>query len=230
MLVGGTGFFLRALTEPIFTEPELDESRRERLRAYLGAQDSERLARWVAELDPPRAAVAVGGGPHRMGRTLEVALLSGVPLSRWHAESPPEADGLPGVVTVLDLPPEEVRRRIDARVPALVARGWVEEVRGLLEAGYGDDDPGMTGHGYREIAAHVRGETSLEEAMEAIRSATRRYARRQRTWFRNQLPPAAVRIDGMASLTEKVDAVVEAWVAAGGRPPARARPAEGEPT
>lgn len=211
VFVGGTGFFLKAVMEPIFAEPDMDETRVAALRAYFRGARPERLARWVRRLDPERADVAVAGGPHRMGRALEVALLSGIPLSTWHRTAPPEADGLPALVVVLDLPAEELDRRIDARVTALVARGWVEEVRALLAAGYGDAATAMTGHGYREIAAHVRGERTLEEAMDDIRTVTRQYARRQRTWFRNQLPDAALPVDGTAPLPRQVDRVVAAW-------------------
>ncbi len=208
VLVGGTGFFLKAVIEPIFAEPPMDEGRLTALRTFLKAQDTGELARWVHALDPVRAELAVQGGPQRMSRTLEVALLSGRPLSWWHREAPPEADGLEGAVVVLDLPREEMDRRIDGRVARMMERGLLDEVRGLLEAGYTTDDPGMTGTGYREIARHLAGETTLEEAMEEIRSATRKYARRQLTWFRHQLPASTIRIDAMLPLREQLSALM----------------------
>lgn len=214
-LVGGTGFFLRAVTDPIFAEPRLDEDRLRALRAYLAAQAPEVLARFVAALDPDRAEVAIAGGPQRMSRTIEVALLSGIALSRWHRDAPAEAVGLPGVVVVLDLPKDEMDRRIDDRVDRMIERGLVAEVRGLLEAGYGVTDPGMSGTGYREIAAHLMGETSLDDAIEDIRRNTRRYARRQLTWFRNQLPISATRIDAMQPLDTQVGLALVAMSDAG---------------
>ncbi len=218
LVVGGTGFFLRALTDPIFAEPPMDPDRVERLRAYLRRQDRERLARWVERLDPERAPLAVQGGAQRMSRTLEVALLTGRPLSWWHRNAEPEAPPLHGVITVLELPREEMDRRIDRRVDRMVERGLVEEVRRLSNAGYGADDPGMTGTGYREILRYLDGTTTLEEAMEEIRHATRRYARRQLTWFRTQLPDDVVRVDAMAPLDAQVETVLEAWARAGGTP------------
>jgi tRNA dimethylallyltransferase len=215
LLVGGTGFFLRAVTDPIFAEPAHDESRLRALRAYLRGQGAGRLAAWVRRLDPERAELAIQGGPQRMSRTIEVALLSGTPLSTWHREAPPDAEGLPGVVVVLDLPRDMMDRRIDDRVTRMVERGLVDEVRALLDAGYLDEDPGMSGAGYREISACLRGEVSLEEAMEQIRRSTRQYARRQLTWFRNQLPESAVRIDATVPIEVQVEAVLEAWHAAG---------------
>ena len=211
LLVGGTGFFLRAVTDPIFAEPTLDESRLGALRAYLRDQDAGRLARWVRRLDAERAEVAIQGGPQRMSRTIEVALLSGTPLSTWHREAPPEAEGLAGVVVVLDLPRDEMDGRIDDRVTRMVERGLVDEVRALLDAGYVDQDPGMSGTGYREVSACLRGDVSLEEAMEAIRRSTRQYARRQLTWFRNRLPESAVRIDATVPIEVQVEAALEAW-------------------
>ena len=211
VLVGGTGFFLRALMDPIFEEPRLDEHRLRRLRPWLAARDRETLARWVELLDPERAAVAIEGGPQRMSRTLEVALLTGRPLSRWHREAPAETEGADGLVILLELPRDELRRRIDERVSRMIGRGLADEVAGLVAAGYTEADPGMTGTGYREIITYLKGERSLEEAVEDVRVATRRYARRQTTWFRHQLPSSAVRIEAIAPLEEQVGRVLAAW-------------------
>ncbi len=195
LLVGGTGFFLKAVMHPLFDEPSLDPARQERLRAWMRDQPREALERYVRALDPARAPIAVEGGPQRMGRAIEVALLSGRRLSWWHSSAPPIEPGVPGVVIVLDLPPEVSDERIEDRVQSMVDRGLVSEVQALLDAGYTDGDPGMTGTGYREIARHLRGESTLAEAMDAIRVATRRYARRQRTWWRHQVGSEAIRLD-----------------------------------
>jgi tRNA dimethylallyltransferase len=95
-------------------------------------------------------------------------------------------------------------------------------VRGLLEAGWPEDAPGMTGTGYREVAAHLRGEVTLEEALEQVRHNTRRYARRQLTWFRHQLPADAVRVDAMLPVSRQADIALAAFEKAGGRVPWRA--------
>lgn len=215
LLVGGTGFFLRAVLDPLFEQPSMDRERREALRRWLADLDTERLAEWTRALDPERADLAIEGGPHRMGRTIEVPLLTGRPLSWWHRHAPAEAPGVPGVVLRLDLPREETVERIDRRVGTMVERGLVEEVRAFLEAGYSEDDPGMTGTGYREIARYLRGACTLPEAMEEVRINTRRYARRQVTWFRHQLPEDAVSIDAQQSVSEQFDAALDALRAAG---------------
>ena len=212
VLAGGTGFFLRAITEPIFAEPPVDSARLKMLRRYLSALDHRVLAKWVGRLDPERASLAIDGGPQRMSRTIEVALLTGCPLSSWHRESPLDADALTGLIIQLELPREEICKRINERVTYMVERGLVSEVRSLLEVGYTFDDPGMTATGYREIAQYLEGDQTLEEAMEEIRRNTRRYARRQLTWFRNQLPSTVRIIDATASIDFQATAVLDAWV------------------
>lgn len=211
LLVGGTGFFLRALTDPIFREPAMDDDRRDRLRAWLGGRPEEELVRWVRRLDPERAAVAGRGGPQRLGRTLEVALLSGRPLSWWHRHGEPEAEPVAGVVCLLHRERDDLYDRIDRRVDAMVEGGLLDEVRALLERGFGPDDPGLSGTGYREIAAHLAGETSLDEAAERIGAATRGFARRQITWFRHQRPEPSMCVDAARPLEEQADRVVRAW-------------------
>ena len=212
VLAGGTGFFLKAITEPVFSEPPLDSARLKKIRRYLSALDYKVLAKWVEKLDPERASLAIDGGPQRMSRTIEVALLTGKPLSSWHRESPSDVAALTGLIIQLELPREELDRRINDRVTYMVERGLVSEVRSLLEAGYTFDDPGMTATGYREIAHYLEGGQTLEEAMEEIRRNTRRYARRQLTWFRNQLPPSVCMIDATASINVQAKAVLDAWI------------------
>ncbi len=226
LLVGGTGFFLRALARPMFAEPPVDERRRGALRAFLRRQPPESLARWVRMLDPARAELAVQGGPQRMSRTLEVALLTGRPLSWWHRETPAEQEPQEGVVVALELPRAELDRRIEARVATMIERGLVNEVRGLLARGFGPGAPGMTGTGYREIARHLAGACTLDDAVEEIRRNTRRYARRQVTWFRHQLPGTARRIDATRPLPDQVRLTLEAWEDAGGGRPRAATTTE----
>ena len=211
ILVGGTGFFLRALTQPIFGEPDLDSTRRDMLRGWLTSQTREELARWTRALDPARAVLAEAGGPQRLARTLEVALLTGRALSWWHQHAPAEQGALSAMVALLELPRDELGQRIDDRVARMLEGGLVEEVRGLLAKGYGPNDPGMTGVGYREVIAQLRGEIEPDQTAGLIRKATRNYARRQETWFRNQLPSAVCRLDGMVPLSERVDEVARAW-------------------
>lgn len=214
LLVGGTGFFLKAVTDPIFAEPPMDRERRDRLRRYLRGQARSRLEAWVARLDPARAELAVQGGPQRMSRTVEVALLTGRPLSWWHRTAPPDGPGVPGWVVELRVPRDTLDRRIAERTRRMVDAGLVDEVRRLRELGFDAGDPGMTGTGYREVLRFLEGNVTLEGMVEEIAAATRRYARRQLTWFRTQLPATAVALDATLPLDEQVETTVAGWLSA----------------
>lgn len=212
LLVGGTGFFLRALTHPMFSEPPLDQERLERLRTQLNSLTLDELQEWVRILDPLREDTRLEGGRHRLTRTVELALMTGHPLSWWHVEGAPSENAVPGVIVVLEHPREVLYDRINSRVRRMVEEGGlVEEVRTLLKAGYSPDDPGMTGAGYRETMAHLQGLLSLEGAVEEIQNSHRRYARRQSTWYRHQLPSGAHFLDATQPEEVMVETVLALW-------------------
>src|SRR5262245_17225896 len=137
ILVGGTGFFLKALTDPMFAEPELDRRRRDSLRQWLEQHETDELQRWLRALDPELQHRLGGeGGRQRLTRAIEIALLTGAPLSWWQEHAPAAEPALRPLVFVLELPREELYRRINERVIAMIEAGLVDEVRGLLERGY----------------------------------------------------------------------------------------------
>lgn len=215
LLVGGTGFFLKALLEPMFEEPDLDPERLEALRAFLNRTEMDSLQAFLERLGrEPTEDRPVDR--QRITRAIEVALLTGRPLSWWHSEAKPVAEPLPGVVVLLDPDREELYGTINRRVGQMVADGFVNEVRNLLAAGYGPDAPGMTGAGYRELVRHLEGSLSLEDAIEEIRRSHRKYARRQITWFRHQLPAGTLRIHEYREGTATVDLILHRWAAARG--------------
>ena len=189
VLVGGTGLYLRALVEPFFEEPPIDPARRARLAAELGTWTTARLRDFVERIDPARARL--GRAP--VLRALEVALLSGRRLSALHEEARrPRAR--PARYLVVD-PGERLRQWIADRVAAMFDAGWEEEVRGLA-ARVSADAPAWNAAGYEVVRRLVRGEITRETAMRLVTDETRQYAKRQRTWFRHQLPADAVtRID-----------------------------------
>lgn len=215
LLVGGTGFFLRALTDPVFREPPVDPGRRKALRRWLGRRSRDELAAWARMLDPARAGLAEAGGPQRLSRTVEVPLLTGRPLSWWHEHAPPEGAPVAVRTVVLVLPREELYRRIDARAAAMFRGGLLDEVRVLRRAGYGPEDPGMTGTGYREALRVLEGGLSLEEGIEEVARRTRGYARRQLTWIRNQLGGPRLELDALAPPSEKEARVLRWWSGTG---------------
>lgn len=227
LLVGGTGFFLRALVQPLFPEPELDRERLERLRTLLNRLPAEEVHAYVKVLDPARAAEAWQGGRQRMTRAVEVPLLTGRTLSWWHAEPGPDVEPLRGLIVLLHLPREDLYERINRRVGRMLEAGWVEEVELLLEEGYRPEDPGLTGAGYREIVGFLQGGPGLDATADEIRCSHRRYARRQVTWFRHQLPAGTVALDGTMAPESLSRRVVDIWRGAGAAGRWRAEPGQG---
>lgn len=211
VLAGGTGFFLAALLDPVFREPPMDDGRRERLRAWLEGRSDSELRRWVRRLDPGLARSLETLDPQRCARTLELALLSGRPVSWWQAHGAPEAPPLVLRVYALELGARALRERIRARTRRLIEGDWPAEVERLLAGGAGERDPGLSALGYPELVRLVRGEWSAENTIEAVTARTWQYARRQRTWFRHQLPPGTVRLEAGRPLAELVDRVVADW-------------------
>lgn len=211
MLVGGTGFFLRALTHPIFREPEMDPERRARLMEGLERMDDAELHRWLAALDPESAArLGAWGGRQRLLRALEVPLLTGRTLPWWHRHSPPEEPPVPVLVFALDVPRERVYATVDRRVGEMAEAGLVDEVRGLV-ARYGEDAPGLNAHGYAELIPYLRGERTLDEALELVRENTRAYTKRQQTWNRTQLPESAVHLDATRPRADLAGEIARRW-------------------
>lgn len=185
LVVGGTGLYIRALADGLFHEPPLDPERRARLRRWTTGREG--LGRWASRLDPEYA----GGGRQRAARTVEIALLTGQPLSWWQRRARAEGVMRPWYVR-LTVPRAVLHQRIGERVRRMLAAGWVEEVRRLLAAGLDAGAPGLDALGYRDVVRHLRGELSAAELEGAIVASTRRYAKRQETWFRHQLGRAPV--------------------------------------
>jgi tRNA dimethylallyltransferase len=182
IVVGGTGLYVRALTDGLFHQPPLDATRRARLRAWTESVPATQLAHWAARLDRRYA----GGGKQRAARAVEVALLTGRGLTWWQEHARATGALRPWYIH-LTLPRAALRRRIEARVDAMLVAGLVDEVRHVLAAGVPASGPGLDGVGYREVVAMLEGRLAERDLREAIFVATRRYAKRQETWFRNQL-------------------------------------------
>lgn len=211
VLCGGTGFFLRALIQPLFQEPPLERGQRARLKRYLVAQPVARLRQWASVLDGKLVETSRPLPSQRLIRIIEVALLTGRPLSWWQQHAPSGETPLSLMIVVLELPRDVLYARIDRRVHAMMERGFLAEVQGLIVAGYSAADPGLSATGYRELIGHLRGERSLATATALVQAATRRYARRQLTWFRQQLPEDVIRIAATAATTAVAGRIVAAW-------------------
>jgi tRNA dimethylallyltransferase len=178
LLVGGTGQYVWALLEG-WRVPRVPPD--ERLRAELEARGAEQLLRDLREADPEAETYIDARNMRRVVRALEVYLATGRPFSYWRQKEPPPFGAL---VIGLRLDRDALYRRIDRRVDRMVEEGFVDEVRGLLQAGYGRGLPSMSGIGYREMAGYLAGESSLESAVARTKAGTHRLARHQNSWFK----------------------------------------------
>jgi tRNA dimethylallyltransferase len=206
ILVGGTGQYVMAVVEgwgipEIAPHPEL--------RRQLELLGPEELARWLGELDPLAAERIDPRNLRRIVRALEVSLISGQPISELQEKTPP-----PYHIHIIGLnrDREFLYKRIDNRVDSMVDNGLVQEVTELREQGYRAQLPSMSGLGYRQILTYLRGEMSLDEAIDRIKFETHRFARQQATWFR-QDDPRIVWFDLQSSdQQEAISALVGSWL------------------
>ncbi len=186
LLVGGTNLYIEALLRGTAFAGGDPEVRRRLEAEYDEAGGGEMLARLRA-VDPERASKLHPNDRKRVVRALEIFAVTGKTISRFDAESREAKPRYDSVTVALSWEDRgELYRRIDRRVEDMFARGLAEEVRGLLAAGLTDDCTAMQAIGYKETAAALRGEYSLEEAAERIKTASRRYAKRQLSWLRGR--------------------------------------------
>lgn len=207
IVAGGTGFYVRVLTEGLFREPVLETERRLVVRRWAERQPRGELARWATRLDPGFS----GGGAQRAARAIEMAVLTGRPLSWWQRTARMSGIVQPWFVR-LTLPRAELHRRIADRARAMVAAGILEETRRALAQGARSDAPGLDAIGYREAVAVLEGRLPPDELAATIAAATRRYAKRQETWFRRQLTGGPVwTLDATASPVALAEMVHARW-------------------
>jgi tRNA dimethylallyltransferase len=185
ILVGGSGLYLRALWGGLAPIPAVDPAVRRALGERLAAEGLPALRAELERRDAATAARLGENDSQRIVRALAVALSTGRPLSAWHAEAPPP-ERLAVRKIGLTLPRAVLYDRIAARVQQMMDRGWLAEVRRLLDAGVPRDAPALQAIGYSDWIRHFDGETDLRETVEAVVRATRRYAKRQETWFRRE--------------------------------------------
>jgi tRNA dimethylallyltransferase len=182
----GTGLYLRVLLEGLAEMPQRSEEVRERLRASAAEHGPGHLYQMLEKLDPASAAKIAAADEQKLIRAIEVCLLAARPLSEVHRDGREPLKGWRAVKIGLMPNREELYKRIHSRIEAMLASGWLEEVSGLLRGGAAEDAKGFDFIGYRELRAVLRREMQLDEARAAIQQATRRYAKRQITWFRRE--------------------------------------------
>jgi tRNA dimethylallyltransferase len=186
IVVGGTGLYYRALTRGIFPGPTRHDGLRSHLHAMAARDGAEALHRWVARLDPASALRIQPRDEKRLVRALEVALVTGVPLTRHFDDTvSPLADY--AVTTIaLTLPPEALAERVARRVESQFARGVVDEVTSLLASGVPRSAHAFSGLVYRQILEMIDGVRDEAATRALIVQENRRYARRQLIWFRKE--------------------------------------------
>ncbi len=203
LVVGGTGLYQEALVHPMAEQPPLDPVGRNRIGAEIGAWPIEKLRAWTGALDPARAHL----GRTQLLRAIETVLLTGRRLSEMIASLHLKVPERPARWLVVD-PGESLQEQISARLDAMLAAGWIDEAA-ALDKQYSEDAPAWKACGYRVVRAVVRGEQTLAEARATILVHTRQYAKRQRTWFRNQL--AAADVTRLDPRDPRADEIVRSW-------------------
>ena len=206
IVVGGSGLYLRALFQGISPLPPGDPEVRQRLRERLTEEGLPALVQELWRLDPPTAARLKPGDTQRVLRALEVALVAGRPLSAFLTEQPFGAQRIAAINVGLTVPRSILYDQIAGRVARMVEGGWVEEVAGLLRQGLSPDLPAFQAIGYRQLVRHLRGDGSLDEAIGETVKATRRFAKRQETWFRKE---SDVTWFSAQELEERIPRVIE---------------------
>jgi len=198
IVVGGTGLYLRALTEGLASIPSIEAGHRERLQKELEAMGPEKLFERLQALDGPLAARIEGGARNtqRVLRGLEVVEATGLRLSDLHDSHSKQEPRYSCEILMPWFENHVLSDRIALRVDQMMAMGFLDEVRTLLRRGVPASCRPMQSLGYRELIRSLDGVCSLEQAVEDIKKGHRRYAKRQRTWFRNQAN--GIQLDGAA--------------------------------
>jgi tRNA dimethylallyltransferase len=195
ILCGGTGFYVRTFFEGLFVGPRRDERLRSALARLSGRRGAPRLRRMLALLDPAAAERVLPNDAARAIRLLEIAFLTGRRPTDLFADRPGEGWEEPSVGVLLTLPRRDLYGRIERRFRDSIAPRLPDEVRGLLAAGVPADAPAFQAIGYRETADLLAGRIGEAEWRERILRETRRFSKRQETWFRREKGLVAVRAD-----------------------------------
>ncbi len=186
IIVGGTGLYIDSLISGRdFADEPGDTGLREKLSAEYDAIGGEAMLSWLRSFDPDRAAKLHPGDRRRIVRAIEVYELTGETITVHDERTrsmPPRYDAVKLALSFADR--QRLYDRIDRRVDLMMAAGLVGEVRGLLDSGIGPDMTAMQAIGYKEIALAIRGDVTMEYAVETVKRESRRYAKRQLTWLR----------------------------------------------
>ena len=216
ILVGGTGFYYRALTRGLFPGPGADDVLRARLHRVADTRGVERLHRMLQRADPPSAARIMPRDLKRLVRALEVYFATGQPLTAHFTQTESLIADCEVVALALRLPPELTAERVARRVDQQFARGIVSEVKALLASGVPQEARPFGGLVYRQVMEMLRGVRDEAATRTLITQENRRYARRQLIWFRKE--PNLVWFDGSGERVDTLHRVEDTLAARGVRP------------
>ena len=189
IMTGGTGLYFSTLTRGIAAVPPVPAEIRRVVRNRLATEGVAALHQELSKRDPATAARLKPGDRARITRALEVVLATGRSLTQWHEDNMPARLDLAAAAKVFLMPNrDELGLRIDARFDAMMSAGALEEVRAFAARNLDPNLPAMKAHGVPWLIRHLKGEIAMAEAVAQAKRDTRRYTKRQATWFRNQLP------------------------------------------
>ncbi len=209
LFVGGTGLYLRSLLRGVFEGPAADWDFRRGLMTQAEQHPENWLHEELQRVDPVSAARLHANDQRRLIRALEVHHQTGQPASQLQNQSPLPAELRPRHVYWLSPPREWLHDRINARVDQMISAGWVREVERLISAAQGLGRTAGQALGYKELVAHLAGNCTLDEAIDQIKAATRQFAKRQHTWFRQLEECAEIPITGNESPSELAERLIQ---------------------
>jgi len=203
-VVGGTGFYIKALLYGLFMEGQSDLNIRERLKAEAAVHGAAFLHTRLSKCDPLSAENIHPNDTYRIIRALEIYEMTGKSISEYHEEHR-FADELFKVLTIgLDINREILYDRINSRVDAMIDAGFVDEVKGLLDKGYSESLKPMQSIGYRHLTDYIKGRLTWDKALSTLKRDTRRYAKRQLTWFKSDLRIAWIKPEQLEDIVRLI--------------------------
>lgn len=211
VVCGGTGLYISSLIDDVtFGEVKTDYAMREELEKTAKEQGVEVLMQMLKEFDEESAKTIHPNNLRRVIRAIEFYKLTGMPISQ-HKEMTKRCESRYNpLIMIIDHDREKLYERINLRVDMMIEEGLIDEVKSLLEMGYTKDMNSMKGIGYKEIIEYLKGECTLCEAIEAVKQGSRRYAKRQLTWFRRD--KRVNYIDAQSDVKESAYKLIEEWI------------------
>lgn len=211
IILGGTGLYFSALTSGLAEIPETPDHIRNRGNEIRNASNGAEFIEYLSKFDPETLEKLDQDNPMRLQRAWEVLEATGRGLSSWQQDTPPPIMPLTSAsATVLNSDPDWLRARIARRFDKMVAEGALDECRAVLTAGFDPSLPSSRALGSSELISYLRGETSLEDAKESATIATRQFAKRQRSWFRNKMSDwHQVNLDDATDISALADEILK---------------------